>query len=236
MRALFFGLLLWKLHQSKRLLRKHNQMRISHWSTVPSVHVIDAFGTIIRIPAAWKNLEKKALSSLHKFLRNWLLEEEGEGTPLPPTHTLTRRFRNNLCKDDSTLFSWFLQAQRVSEQFLRAPSGFLIFYYGFRKHFWNWAHFYCHRSKQKLYISFLPKKATKELKKKRQRSYRNTDLTFETFQKIFISWHSPHAAKEWGKFFACHTEPSPCLVWHTHDKAIGWESHKAVIRALAGDS
>ncbi len=79
MRELFFGLLLWKLYKFKRLLRKHNQFRISHWSTVSSVHVIDAFGTIFRIPAAWKDLENKALSSLHKLLWNWLLEEEGEG-------------------------------------------------------------------------------------------------------------------------------------------------------------
>ncbi len=89
MRELFFGLLLWKLYQFIRLLRKHNQIRISHWSTVSSVHAIGAFGTILRIRAAWKNLEYKALSSLHKLLRNWLWEEEERRYCTPsPTNTL----------------------------------------------------------------------------------------------------------------------------------------------------
>jgi hypothetical protein len=55
---------------------------------------------------ALRNLENNALQFLHKFLRN-LLEGggEGEATPPPPLHTLTSRSRNNLCKDDSALFS-----------------------------------------------------------------------------------------------------------------------------------
>ncbi len=84
MRELFFGLLLWKLYQLKRLLRKHNQIRISHWSTVSCVHARGAFGTILIIPAAWKNLENKGLSSLRKLLRNCLWEEEERRYSTPP--------------------------------------------------------------------------------------------------------------------------------------------------------
>ncbi len=64
---------------------------------------------------SWRNLENNALSFFNKLLLNRLVGGGCSTTPPPPTHTtLTSRFRNNQCKDDSALFSRFLHAAHAS--------------------------------------------------------------------------------------------------------------------------
>ncbi len=63
-----------------------------------------------RKPTPWRNLENNALSSLHLIVTEWAVAVcvcgvGGVAWSPPPTQPSASRFRNNLCKDDSALFS-----------------------------------------------------------------------------------------------------------------------------------
>jgi hypothetical protein len=129
-------------------------------------------------------------------------------------------------------------------------------------HGWSWKNFFCqfpnpwalrvsgmggytskcekmskslHPNEETVYLFFLHKKAAQK--------HTEILILFLNLQKIFISWHSPFKGRNFsmrprsGEILCMpHGAISLSCVTHTHDKATGWESHKAVIRALAGDS
>ncbi len=88
--------------------------RISNWPSIgtPLIGHVAERSSDSHWSGPWR-MENKAMSFLHKLL---LIRVWGGGVaPLAPTstqtHTLTSRFRNYQCKDDSVLFSRFLHGQ-----------------------------------------------------------------------------------------------------------------------------